>query len=95
VSTTPPDDTLQPFIELAQALRNAAASRNHAELGLLISEHLDPELVDVMAYIRSPLGNLTLIGRFVDFWSPLVPDTVSREPTLDEMAVVLRLAARQ
>jgi hypothetical protein len=90
-----PPDSLHPFRELARALRDAALDRDYPALGQLLAEHLQPELVDVLVYIRPAIGHITLVGRFIHLWSPPDPNVIGREPTLEEMAVVLRAAARR
>jgi hypothetical protein len=90
-----PPESLQPFRQLAQALREAAQDRDYAALGQLITENLQPGLVDLIVYVRPSIGHLTIVGRFVHMWSPPAPDVIGREPSLEEMAVVLRAAARR
>ena len=99
MATQPPDDILQPFLELAQAIIEAAANRDYATLGRLIGENLHPELVDLMVYVRSPLGFLTITGQFIDLWQLDLgrhepPGGLSRVPTPEQVALVLRGAQR-
>jgi hypothetical protein len=94
MSTQPPGDSLQPFIELAQSLRDAAANRDYTELGRLITDNLDPDLATVMLYVTTPIGHLTIVGSYIQHWSPLTPDELNREPNLTDMALVLRAARR-
>jgi hypothetical protein len=89
-----PQDSLQPFIELAQEMREASANRDYAALGRLLTENLNPDMANVMLYIHSPLGHLTIIGGYTQLWSQSAPEVLAREPTLTEMAVVLRAAWR-
>jgi hypothetical protein len=52
-------------------------------------------MVDLLVYIRSTGGTLTLIGAHTDLWNrEISPMALSREPTIDEMAVVLQAAAK-
>ena len=94
-TSQPPGDSLQPFRQLAQDLREASANRDHATAGRLVVEHLQPETVSVMLYVTTPLGYLTIIGAYVQLWEPLAPEVLNREPSLDDMAIVLRAAARR
>jgi hypothetical protein len=94
MSTTPPD-SLQPYIALAESLRDAAASHDYATLGRLVTDTFAPDLVTVMVYVTSPLGHLTIVGSYIQLWLPLAPDILNREPSLEEMALVLRAAARR
>jgi hypothetical protein len=49
-----------------------------------------------MVYIRSNIGHLTIIGSHADYWSRGTnPTALAREPTVDEMAAVLRDARRE
>jgi hypothetical protein len=54
-----PDDSLLPYLELAQRIRNAAANKDYPTLGPLLVDHLDPSVVDMMTYIRSERGHLS------------------------------------
>jgi hypothetical protein len=54
--------SLQPFRELAQALREASENKDYPTLGRLLGDNLNPPLVDVLVYIRSNRGTITLIG---------------------------------
>jgi hypothetical protein len=65
-------------------------------LGRLLSDNINPQAIDVMVYIRSTVGNLTIIGSHVDYWNrETSPLALAREPSLDEMARVLRDARRE
>jgi hypothetical protein len=88
-----PKEDNQRFIALAQALRDASRDRNYPFLGRLL-ENLQPKLVDTMVYIRPEIGHLALIGGFEHLWMPPNEGIVAREPTLEEMAAVLRAADR-
>jgi hypothetical protein len=92
--TQPPEDNIQLFRTLAQEMRETAARRAYGQLGLLISSYLNPDMVDLMVYVRTPLGHLTIVGAYAQLWSPSAPEVLAREPTLEEMAVVLQAAAR-
>jgi hypothetical protein len=94
-ATQPPDNSLNHFRELARSLREAAENRDCAALGTLVAENLQPDVVNVMVYIHSPAGHLTLLGSYVQIWSPRTPNALSREATIEDMAVVLRSAARR
>ena len=93
MATQPPDD-LSPFIQLAQDLREASANYDYATLGRLVAERLNPGSVTMMIYIVTSLGHLTIVGSYIEHWSPATPDVLSHEPTLEEMATTLRAAAR-
>jgi hypothetical protein len=89
-----PDEHLQPFIKLAQEIRNAAAQKDYVSLGTLLMEHLNSDLVEVMLYIHSQRGHLTILGGYIQMWSPQPVGTIGREPSLGEMALILQAAAR-
>jgi hypothetical protein len=95
MATQPPANSLQPFIELAQSLREAAANHDYATVGSLVIENLAPEMVSVMVYVTTPLGHLTIVGGYFQLWSPMAPSRINREPSLGDMAVILRAAARR
>jgi hypothetical protein len=95
VSTQPPNHSLQRFIDLAQELRDASENRDYRALGNLLADHLRPDQVSVMVYIRSPLGHLTITGGYSQLWNPQIPAVLAREPTILEIALVLRAAARR
>jgi hypothetical protein len=94
MATQPPDD-LSPFIQLAQDLREASATRDYTNVGRLVTENLQPDQVDIIVYIRTPLGHLTIVGSYIQQWSPMAPDRLNYEPSLNDMAVILRAAARR
>jgi hypothetical protein len=93
-ASQPPDNNIQHFINLAQALRTASGNRDFAALGQLLAENLRPDLVDTMVYVRPQVGHLTLVAGFMHLWMPPLSGVVAREPTLEEMAVVLQAASR-
>jgi hypothetical protein len=91
----PPGDSLQRFVKLAQELREASRNRDYATLGRLLADNLQPDSLDVLIYVRTSIGTLTLIGSYSDFWNRSTsPTGLSREPTLEEMALVLQAARR-
>jgi hypothetical protein len=94
MTTQPPDESLHPYLVLAQEIRAASANRDYVTLGTLLVEHLQPDMVDVMVYLHSSVGHLTLQGSYVQIWSPIPPGALGREPTLGEMALILQAAAR-
>jgi hypothetical protein len=89
----PPEDNVPRFLVLAQSLQNASRDQDYALLGRLL-ENLRPEVTDVMVYIRPSVGHLTLVGGSLHLWMPPISGVVGREPSLAEMAEVLRAASR-
>jgi hypothetical protein len=92
-TSQPPEDNVPRFLVLAQALRDASRDRDYALLGRLL-ENLRPEVTDLMIYIRPEIGHLTLVAGLTHLWMPPHEGIVAREPTLAEMAEVLRAASR-
>jgi hypothetical protein len=87
------DNSLQPYRQLAQDITRASASKDFALLGRLLSDWLNPNNIDVLIYVRSTVGNLTIVGNVVDYWSRSTePTTLAREPSLEEFALVLQAA---
>jgi hypothetical protein len=63
-------------------------------LGRLLTENLQSDRVDVLIYVRTTVGTLTIIGAYGNYWNRSTsPTDLSRKPTLKEMAAVLRSAA--
>jgi hypothetical protein len=61
-----------------------------------LSTHLNLEAVDVLIYIRSTVGTLTIIGAHADYWNRQTsPLALSRPPSLVEMAAVLQEVVRR
>jgi hypothetical protein len=84
------DPSLLSFRELAQSLRDAAADRDYAALGLIL-ERLNSERVDVLIYIHTErLGHLSIIGRHIQLWSSSCPEALVKEPSLEEVVRVLQ-----
>jgi hypothetical protein len=94
MATQTPDGSLQPYVVLGHALREASANRDYVALGTLLTQYLDPAAVDIVVYVRSQVGHLTFLGAYVQLWPAQPPNALSREPSVEEMAVVLREAAR-
>jgi hypothetical protein len=95
IPSQPPSNSLQQFRQLARSLRGAAENRDYAALGTLLGENLQPDTVNVMVYINTAVGHLTILSSYVQLWSPLTPNPLSHEATIDDMARVLRSAARR
>jgi hypothetical protein len=83
-------------MQLAQDIRRTSASKDYSTLGRLLSDNLNPPNLDVMVYVRSTVGNLTIIGAHVDYWSRgTEPTALARDPSLEEFALVLQAATRE
>jgi hypothetical protein len=83
----PPNDILQRFINIGHTLRRASRARDYITLCRLLGQHLDPQGVDVMVYIRTPAGTLTLVGSHADLWlEETGPMALSREPSREDLA---------
>jgi hypothetical protein len=94
--STNPRNSLQSWIALSQALREASREKDFATLGRLLGDNLDSRLVDNLIYIRVDFATVTLVGAHSDYWSTATSVmALSREPSLEEMAQVLQSAARR
>jgi hypothetical protein len=90
----PQDGSLQEFMVLAHSLREASARRDYVALASLLVEYLDPSAIDMVVYVRrQDAGHLVLLGAYIQL-TPASPGMLNREPTLEEMAVVLQAARR-
>jgi hypothetical protein len=57
--STQPDGSLNEFMVLGHALREASTSRDFVTLANLITDFLSPDAIDMVLYFRSPAGFLT------------------------------------